>query len=330
VANATPTLDFVIIGAPKAGTTSLFEYLRTHPEIHLPKWKETNFFLDPLYARGVEWYLDWVLADAPADATCGEASVRYMAGTPYGERPDRESDGLSSPAEGDGPPELILPTRIYSALPQAKLIAILRDPVERCVSEYGMASLRGEEHRSLMDAVRESLKPAQLERARTIFSTTSCYVVQGEYGRILEPFFRLYPKEQLLVLFTSELADEPGEVVRRVCKFLGVADDFTPPNLGVRYLKGALTPRVRMLDLSRLSRFVKRNRTSRRLWKRLPSSFRQRVWAFSYMLEKWNRAEEQQKTEAGIEAELEATLREHFLVDRERIVALTGREPPWS
>src|SRR4051812_6929253 len=110
-----PSLDFIVIGAPKAGTTSLFEYLRTHPQIHLPKWKETNFFLDPLYNRGVQWYLDWVLAGASGDVVCGEASVRCMAGTPNATPP---GDHLSPPAaELIDDPEKIIPERIHAALP---------------------------------------------------------------------------------------------------------------------------------------------------------------------------------------------------------------------
>jgi hypothetical protein len=329
VVTATPTtLDFVIIGAPKAGTTSLFEYLRTHPEVHLPKWKETNFFLDPLYDRGVGWYLDWVLADASPGTVCGEASVRYMAGTPYTGQPDRESQRRQARG-GAASPEFVVPERICTALPRAKLIALLRDPVERCISEYGMAALRGEERRSLDDAVRELLEPARLDAARATFSTTSCYVVQGEYGRILEPFFELFAREQLLVLFTSELAREPGDVVRRVCRFLGIADDFTPPNLAVRYLEGALTPRVRILDLPRFARLLKRSRFSRAAWRWLPARFRQSVWTSSYAVEKWNRAEKEDQ-HAGLAADLEAALRAHFRDDRERLIALTRLEPPWS
>ena len=187
----TPTIDFVIIGAPKAGTTSLFEYLRTHPELHLPKWKETNFFLDHTYGRGVDWYFHHILAGAPPGAVCGEASVRYMAGTARSDLSDGQPEAARAGEEDLGP-EQVIPSRIRAALPDAKLIAVLRDPVDRCVSEYGMAALRGAETRDLDTAVAELLAPDQLERARARFSPTDLYVVQSEYGRILEPYFFMF------------------------------------------------------------------------------------------------------------------------------------------
>lgn len=329
VADSRPTLDFVVIGAPKAGTTSLFEYLRTHPQVHLPKWKETNFFLDPTYQRGVEWYLDWVLSDAPAGAVCGEASVRYMAGTPYSVPAGTEPSGGSQERDDDQV-ERILPRRIHEALPGAKLIAILRDPVERSVSEHGMASLRGEEQRDLAEAMRESLRADRLEAARESFSTTTCYLVQSEYGRILAPFFELFGKDRILVLFTADLAEQPRAVVQEVCRFLGVADDFTPPNLGVRYLEGAAKPRWWFLDMPRFARFMKRSSLLRGIWRRLPAGLRQRVWSSSFAVEKWNRAAPEKDAGRRIDADLEATLREHFRADRERLVDLTGLEPPWA
>jgi hypothetical protein len=322
-----PTLDFIVIGAAKAGTTSLFEYLRTHPEINLPKWKETNFFLDPLYQRGVDWYLDWVLAGAPAGAVCGEASVRCMAGTP-----------LTVPAEGSAPaaPEenaedlaRVIPSRIHTAVPEAKLIALLRDPVKRCVSEHGMAALRGEEQRDLDQALTEMLAPVALDHARTRFSSTNCYIVQGEYGRILTPFFELFSKRQILVLFSSELADEPATVVQRVCGFLGVDDTFVPPNLDVRYLKGATKPRFRSLDLPRLSKRLQRSQGFRKVWKRVPAALRRRAATLSYVLEKWNRAKASAGRGPSLGPAVERELRSHFHADGERLAKLTGLEPPW-
>jgi len=321
------TLDFIVVGAAKAGTTSLFEYLRTHPEISLPKWKETNFFLDPLYQRGVEWYFDWVLASAPAGAVCGEASVRCMAGTP-----------LTVPAEGSPaavPDETaedlarVIPTRIHTAVPEAKLIALLRDPVERCVSEHGMAALRGEEERDLDRALTEMLAPAALNQARARFSPTNCYVVQGEYGRILAPFYELFAKEQILVLFSAELAEDPAAVVQRVCGFLGVDDTFVPPNLGVRYLKGATKPRFRALDLPRLSKRLQRSQGFRKVWKRVPAALRRQAATLSYVVEKWNRAKAPTDKGPSLSPATERDLRSHFRADGERLAKLTGLEPPW-
>jgi hypothetical protein len=325
----TPKIDVVIIGAPKAGTTSLFEYLRTHPELHLPKWKETNFFLDTWYSRGVNWYFDWILTGAPPGAVCGEASVRYMAGTA------RNADAGEPPAgaatmEEDLAPEEVVPSRIRAALPNAKLIAVLRDPVDRCVSEYGMAALRGTETRDLETAVADLLRTDQLVQARACYSETNLYVVQSEYGRILAPYFEMFPRENLLVLYTRELADDAGAVMRRVFSFLGVAEDFTPPNLGTRYLEGAARPRSRALDLPRLTRYLRRRKGLLSTWERVPIRIRQQFWASAFLVEKWNRAPASGDPRPIASPEVQNILRAHFRDDRERLVALTGAEPPWE
>jgi hypothetical protein len=328
VADSNASLDFIIIGAPKAGTTSLHEYLKTHPEIHLPSWKETNFFLDPRYERGVDWYLNWVLGEADSEPVRGEASVRYMAGTPWLVS-DEEAARENIPTEYADAPERVIPSRIREALPNVKLVALLRDPVKRCISEYGMAVLREIEHRSPEEALGTLLQPEELEKARSYFTDTTCYVVQSEYGRVLKPFFELFPREQLLVLFTSDLAERPQEVVQRVCGFLGVDDEFVPPNLGVRYLEGATRPRVRFLDIPRFSRGLRQSEHLRAAWRRLPAGFRRRAWSSTYKIEKWNRATDTTKKDTAVSPELEARLRKHFEADRKLIAELAGAEPPW-
>jgi hypothetical protein len=329
VADSNSSLDFIIIGAPKAGTTSLHEYLKTHPEVHLPSWKETNFFLDPRYQRGVDWYLDWVLGEADSEPVKGEASVRYMAGTPWLVS-DEEAARENLPAEYADAPERVIPSRIHDAVPDVKLIALLRDPVKRCISEYGMAVLREIEDRGPDEAMEALLAPKQLEKARAYFTDTTCYVAQSEYGRVLKPFFEIFPRENLLVLFTSDLAARPREVVQQVCALLGVDDEFVPPNLGVRYLEGATRSRVRFLDIPRFSRALRQNEHLRTAWRRLPSGFRRRAWSSTYKIEKWNRATDTTKKETTVSPELEAKLREHFQADRALITELVGTEPPWG
>lgn len=326
---STPTLDFLIIGAPKAGTTSLFEYLRTHPELHLSKWKETNFFLDHTYGRGIEWYLDWVLSGASAGAVCGEASVRYMAGTACTGAADPPPAADMSDAGGVSP-EQVVPLRIHAALPDVKLIALLRDPVDRCISEYGMAALRGVEARDLGEALTDLLEPDRLAEARACFSPTNPYIVQSEYGRILAPYFELFPREQLLVLFTKELAEDAAAVIRRICAFLGVADDFTPPNLGTRYLEGATRPRTRAFDVPRLTRYLRSHEGLLSTWERVPLRLRQQAWTSVYFVEKWNRAPVPPSARPAVSGELQCALRAHFGPDRKRLTGLIGVEPPWK
>lgn len=320
-------IDFLVIGAPKAGTTSLFEYLRTHPELNLPRFKETNFFLDHTYGRGVDWYFDWILAGSSPGLVNGEVSVRYMAGTSRTE--DAAEKAGTFPDEAGLDPEQVVPSRIRAALPEAKLIAVLRDPVSRCVSEHGMATLRGAETRDVDEAVTALLRPEQLAKARACFSATDAYVVQSEYGRILAPYFEMFPPENILVLYTKELVDDAAAVMRRIFGFVGVAEDFTPPNLGKRYLEQAAKPRSRAFDVPRLARSIRRHEGLLSTWERVPIRFRQRLWSMVFFVEKWNRSPSERKSAPTLSPEVENALRAHLASDRECLVALTGTEPPW-
>jgi len=118
-------LDFIIIGAQKAGTTSLFEHLRRHPEISLPVGKEVPYFShDRVYARGWTDYMRKLARhDAFADPgrKWGTVTPQYMLGGVY------RSPGDVARGNGD---ERTVPLRIKECLPSVRLIAILRDPVE--------------------------------------------------------------------------------------------------------------------------------------------------------------------------------------------------------
>jgi len=100
--------------------------------------------------------------------------------------------------------------------------------------------------------------PDAAPAAFACFSQTDAYVVQSEYGRILAPYFEMFPRENIMVLYTRELAQDAAAVLRRIFGFLEVGEDFTPPNLGTRYLEGAARPRSRALDIPRLTRGLRR------------------------------------------------------------------------
>ena len=107
--------DFVVIGAPKSGTTSLWSYLRAHPQIYMTPEKEPEFFNDEEHwSRGVSWY-ERLFADAGDALVVGEASVRYAA---Y--RPASAS----------------VPQRMAGVIPDAKLVYVVRHPVHRMVSTW--------------------------------------------------------------------------------------------------------------------------------------------------------------------------------------------------
>lgn len=196
-----PLPDFLILGAQKAGTTALYAYLRWHPEITGPSFKEVSFF-DRHYAHGERWYR----AHMPARrrSLVGEASPSYLF-------------------------HPLAPGRVASMLPDALLIALLRNPVDRAFSHYQHEVALGREPLSFEDAIdrEEERMRGEVERMLREPSYFShawwnyTYVARGRYAEQLERWFVHFPRERLLVLFTEELAADTAGTYRRVLDFLG-------------------------------------------------------------------------------------------------------------
>jgi hypothetical protein len=215
-----PKLDFVIIGTQKGGTTSLWQYLRDHPQLWMPRTKEAPFFNKAQADDAAELaaYMDRRFGEAPDGALLGKATPHYMMGS---RRADVER----------------IARRIATAFPDVRLIALLRDPLERAVSHYRMAVRRGQEERSFDEAIADLLDPGQLADGRSRATETNSYVVQGEYARILRAYHESLPAEQLHVELTEDLSGDPGAVVDRVLGFLGLPAGFRPKGLGVRHFR---------------------------------------------------------------------------------------------
>jgi hypothetical protein len=197
-----PLPDFLILGAQKAGTTALYAYLRWHPEITGPSFKEVSFF-DRHYAKGERWYR----AHMPVRrrSLVGEASPSYLF-------------------------HPLAPERVARLLPDARLIALLRNPVDRAFSHYQHEVALGREPLSFEAAVDREDERMQGELDRMLrdpsyFSLAwwnYTYVARGRYAEQLERWFASFPREQLLVLFTEELSADTARTYRRVLGFLGV------------------------------------------------------------------------------------------------------------
>jgi hypothetical protein len=324
------TLDFIIIGAQKAATTTLFEYLRLHPELNLPPSKELPFFSDEVVsARGWGDYISKAFAFADPSAKWGTATPHYMVGGLL-----EESNPLP---RGEVYDELTVPLRIRERLPAVRLIAILRDPAERARSHHRMAVLNQMDRRTFGKAIDELLQPDALEQARREPRETTGYVVWGEYGRILAGYFDVFPREQILVLFTEELESDPERVLRRIYEFVGVRTDFIPDNIGTRYRIGSAERRLPWLTAySRVSpwalrRALVRNSAARKLWHILPEPMRRQVnrvlTRFAHKIDLWNRRIETEVPDTD-SASLER-LRSHYTQDAQKLTELLGVNPPW-
>ena len=179
-------LDFIVIGAQKSGTTSLCEYLRGHPEIALPAGKEAPYFSrDAIYRRGWHDYLNRWFSGADPARRWGTVTPDYMVGGVL--EPE-----LAPAAAGGRYDEWTIPLRIRERLQDVRLVALLRDPVERAASHHAMLTLNGLEARTFESVVRELVQPKALADARNRPAEATGCVVWGEYGRLLAPYFDVF------------------------------------------------------------------------------------------------------------------------------------------
>lgn len=207
---------FIIIGAQRAGTTSLYRYLTAHPLVLPAAWKEVHYF-DRSYQRGAAWYrghFPFVLESKDgwhfhrAGAITGEASPEY----------------LFDPR---------VPERVRRDLPGVKLIALLRNPVDRAISHFAMESSMRRTELSLEEALRRESEglPRDIQRPPTearnqgapslhLFS----YLARGVYVDQVLAWKRHFPREQLLVINSDEFFADPAATMGRVWRFIDLPE----------------------------------------------------------------------------------------------------------
>ncbi len=200
--------DFLVIGAPKAGTTALHAALAGHPGLYMSAIKEPKYFLsdgppppkggpgDALTYREHVWRredYEALFDPAPPGTLTGESTPLYLY--------DRAAL-----------------RRIRETIPGAKLIVIVRDPVERAHSNWTHLWSAG------LEPVGDFVRACAEEERRIVAGWASFwhYVGLGRYGEQLEHLFTLFPREQVLVLRYRRLVDEPAQTLDEICAFLGV------------------------------------------------------------------------------------------------------------
>lgn len=283
--------DFLVVGAQKAGTTSLFRYLSSHPDIYMPPEKEVNYWSDPAAVRlGIDWYLSEYFSKARNRQIWGEASVQYMC-----------------------IPEVA--ARIREARPSTKILAILRNPIDRALSHYRMLHRRGLLSTSFEDAVSESLS-LSLDPP---FDENRDFVALGLYSLQLRPFFEEFAQQQIRVLFLEELAADSKATMRQVFEFVGVAVEFQVPMLDKSFNVGGES-RVQNLTGQTWYRFTRR--LARIL---LPPQTRRAV---GFWLEtEWN---VRRLSPPTIALETRGLLANLYKSDIKELESLMGRKTPWS
>jgi hypothetical protein len=298
------TLDFMIIGAQKCATTTLFELLRQHPDVSMPLEKEVPLFTNPKVDHDALANFAASHLDAREGQLCGKVTPQYMA-------------------------DSAVPARIAALLPQCKLIAVLRDPIERARSHYRMGQRRGTESRNFDTAMAELLTPQRLGSARTgpvpthsegYESESDYYLAWSEYGRILAGYRQHFPAAQMLVIYSEELATDPRGVLDRVLRFLDLSHDFSPTGLGeVMHAGGGSNKIPHALRL-----WLREQSLVSAIWQRVPAQQQGRL---RFLYERWNTRK--QAVDLPLPEVLDAALRQHFAEDLAQLSRLGLPQPPW-
>jgi hypothetical protein len=263
----------------KSGTTSLHRYLDLHPEISMSHPKELNFFSNQNnWQKGVEWY----------ESNFSEkAKIRGETSTNYTKFPTFSG----------------VPERMYSVVPDAKLIYLLRDPVERVVSHYIENYASGLEKRDIHRALRN------LENNH--------YLRCSEYYRQLEQYLKYYPASNILIIDSSELRNKRQQTLQKIFRFLGVDDTFSRSEFFEIHRKysdkkrtnvlGKIIKRIQLLLPPNLKSFIK---------KLLPPNFQ----------EEYNRITRSPVSLPAIDSQLRHEITEYLKKDVKKLRDYSGED----
>lgn len=267
--------ELIVIGGMKCGSTTLHSYLAEHPDIAMARDKELNYFVaERNWARGWEWYTSQFDPQAPLR---GETSPNYTKASLYA--------GVAE--------------RIAEALPEVKIVYIVRDPVERTLSHYAHNVAEGQETRSIVEALLESESNHYLECSR--------------YAKQLAEYDRRIDSERIHVLLLEELSRDPVAVLRRLYDFLEVEPEPAERASSVR-----LNPRSRRRKTA-IRRWLGRQRGSTRLRRAAP-----KTWVRAFDRATTRPIHDQDLSEIQL-GELQDRLRP----DAQRLEQRLGRRLPW-
>jgi hypothetical protein len=197
-----PRPHFLGIGTQKGGTTTLYQLLKTHPEVFVPEQKEVHYF-SKHYDRGEDWYLEQ-FANAAAGQLRGEITPYYLF-------------------------HEAAPERIAGLRRSMRLIALLRDPVERTLSQYFHSCRLGLETLPLEAALAAEASRLAGSEARIrcaggtdLHHQEHSYLARSRYEIQLQRYINLFGRDQLLVLRSEDLFTQQADCLQRLCHFLGI------------------------------------------------------------------------------------------------------------
>ncbi len=190
-------LHFVIIGAQKSGTTALHHLMEKHPDIALGDQQEIHFFDDEnIFAKPPDYeLLHRHFPALPASAVVGDCTPSYLYWKPAAER-----------------------IRQYN--PAIKLLALLRNPIDRAFAHWNMQRFKGREPLDFLDAIKEETN--RIAPPLSIESRRFSYVDRGFYTTQLERFLKVFPREQLLIVKSEQFRGRQLDTMNAIFHFLGV------------------------------------------------------------------------------------------------------------
>jgi len=209
--------NFIIVGAQKAGTSSMMVYLSEHPEIFIPLEEMHYFDIDKNYKKGMKWY-EKKFKKWNGEKAVGEKSPLYI----YVEN---------------------VPARIAKVLPNVKLIFMLRNPVDRAWSDYWANVRKGRDSLIFQEGLaNEEIRIKKGFKEKRIYS----YKNRGKYVIQIKNFAKYFPKSQMHFVITEQLKNNPKQVLREIYKFLGVDENFILPILYKKSYNIGKIPRSKM------------------------------------------------------------------------------------
>jgi hypothetical protein len=292
--------NFFIVGAPKAGTTSLHEYCRHHPDVFMSTPKEPHFFssVDSIPAwrgqRG-EVHASGRHRIVPTVRDPKDYAALFESADRFRVRGESSTSYLSDP---------LSPNRIRLFNPDARAVAMLRNPVSRAVSSYRNHVREGVETRTFEQALDD-------ERNGHWSDWATCYLSSGLYADQVQRFESAFG-ENFLVLISEEFYAAPREHVRRVFRFLGV-DELPADSIDYRIYNADFLPR------NLLARAIANPDLAWSLGRRLPDRVRRPL----------RRAMLKHGTSPDVLPETRSALSRFYADDIRRLQLILGKELPW-
>ena len=231
--------NFLIIGAPKAGTTSLYHYLQQHPDIQFAEMKEPKFFsfgLNGVDFRGHEKGVNLIERTTITDLTS------YL----------QLFNSLTAKNIGEASPNYFhfkgAEEKIYEFIPDVRMVLILRNPIERIYSDWKHNVRMGWEPVKNFKRVLE-ITPKRMECKKTL--PYYDYLNKGCYASHLKRFYKFFKKEQIKIIFYEDFKKETNHICNEIISFLGIDQEYTFRTDKV-YMKSNFTPKsMRLFKLTK-------------------------------------------------------------------------------